>query len=252
MKTLRTLFLPVLMITSLFAFATAFASAGEPVATTTDPFALYYPLVAALLGNFAFFVRNNTPTNGFWHTWYGHGALVLLGFIAGGLVPVFESGTVTKTALISALVCAGTSFASACKTGGKAPSSQVSTGPGPTITKAAIFVPLLFSLFGCAHLSPSTQTFDTAFGSCMEQHGLLAAPGIGQQVWNDLNNGANKNTIIAQLEALAGKVGEDAVTCAVTSWLNDPPATGVKAEKNPIGVQAANAFLAKRAARTKQ
>jgi hypothetical protein len=125
-------------------------------------------------------------------------------------------------------------------------------GPGPTITKVGVMLPLafLFSFAGCAHATPSEKAFGIAYGACMEAKGLAAAPGVGSEAWNDLTKGTNATTIETQLEQLALKAGVDAVGCAVASFLNAPvtaPDGGAKltaeAPKNPAGVTAAKAFL---------
>lgn len=115
--------------------------------------------------------------------------------------------------------------------------------------KNIIFLTLFF-IFACAHTTPTTKAFETSFAACAEAKGIAAAPGIGLEVWNDLSSGTSSTTIIAQLEALAGKAGLDLVGCAVSAWLNAsaPVIDGgtkltAEAPKNPAGVAAAKAFL---------
>ncbi len=114
--------------------------------------------------------------------------------------------------------------------------------------RSLVFLALLSAYMavpsGCAHVTPDQRAYGAAYASCMEAKGITAATDVGQQAWNDLNNGTDKATIVAQLEALAAKGGQDAVACAVQAWLT--PAPGAPhAAKNPAGVEAANAFLKK-------
>lgn len=123
------------------------------------------------------------------------------------------------------------------------PSGQALTPPTPPITKAAAMLPLLFVAFAvtsCAHLTPDQKAFGNAYAACMEARGLAVAPGVADEAWKDLNTGADKATIVAQLEALAAKGSTDAVTCAVQAWLAP---TAAKAAKNPAGVAAASEYL---------
>jgi hypothetical protein len=121
----------------------------------------------------------------------------------------------------------------------------------PPIRPGAL-LPLAFialACASCAHMTPDERAFGASYGACMEAKGLAAAPAVGQEAWNDLNNGTDKATIVAQLEALAKTAGQDAVACAVEAWLT--PAPGAPhAAKNPAGVEAANAFLKKSGATT--
>lgn len=138
------------------------AHAADSGAAAADPYALYYPLIATGLGSLGAFVRSYTPADGFWHKWYGHALLVLIGALAGSLTPTFEAGHVTKLALISACVGGCVTFLSALKPSGQA--------------AAASLLPLLIIVglaSGCAgYKSPSYATLTTmssAVGQAAEQ-----------------------------------------------------------------------------------
>jgi hypothetical protein len=109
--------------------------------------------------------------------------------------------------------------------------------------KAATLLPLLFVAFAfsaCAHTTPDQKAFGNAYASCMTARGLEVAPSVADEVWKDLNTGANKDIIVAQLEALGAKGVTDAVTCAVQAWLTG---STTKAARNPAGIEAANTYL---------
>lgn len=244
--------LKFLLVLSLVGFAQSLALAdatGSPPAA--DPYLLYYPLVATLLGSLGAFVRNKTQVTGFWHQWYGHALLTLIGAVAGSLAPLFETGHVTKPLLISALVGGGVTYLSAYKTQGK------TDNDGGGTTKLAFVLPLVFvgfATFSCAHATPEEKAFGSAYAACMEAKGLAVAPSVAQETWGDLNGGANQAQILSQLEALAGKAGLDGVTCAVQAWLTpSSPSTTTPAPlaaKNPAGLGAASEFLRRHAVTT--
>jgi hypothetical protein len=107
--------------------------------------------------------------------------------------------------------------------------------------KAAFLLPLVFiGVAGCATMSPAQKAFNQKFLDCMEQKGISAATSVGQEAWTDLSQGTSQQVIVGQLEGLAGRAGVDTVGCAVTSWLGQPGGS-----KNPAGVEAAKAYLAK-------
>ena len=227
------------------------ALAGGTALSVSDPYVTYYPIVAVVLGLLGALVRGQTLKTGFWHTWYGHALLVLIGALTSSLLPLFQSGHVTKSLLISAIVGGVSTFGSAFKTTGKDGNTTVDSAavlaakapPAPP-TRPAMLLPLLLlpllGAVGCVHVTPAEKAFGASYAACMEAKGLALVPSVGATVYTDLNGGTNTATIIAQLEALAKQAGIDAVACATQSWQTQP----VMAEKNPAGVAAAKQFLA--------
>lgn len=250
MRIIQTSFFLLIMTVALLGFRTAFAGAGTPVTPDSTSAMLWLVVGMSASAIWGAGARWLTGRFAFFHNGVGLALITLVGAVVGAVAPVVQhgwNGPAAASAALSAIVA----FLGAVNSGQAGQNAAARAtgglveGPGPTITKAPAFIPIafavLFSFAGCAHVSPMTQAYVDAFGACMEQHGLIVAPGIAQEVWTDLSTGANQATIVAQLEQIAGRASIDSVTCAVTSWFNAPPAL---AERNPAGVAAANAFLA--------
>jgi len=257
MKTVHRLFFPLVMLFSLFVFATAFADAGTVVTSAPVQLPSGWAGFAMLVVIFiAWLTRKLTNAKtgkvaAFIHSTSGAAISGFIAAVTPGLIQALQHGW-NLQALEAALIGGGlTYFAvdNASNSGSEQKAKVLamkSSGAGglpPTINKVSAYVPLVFSLalfsfIGCVHVTPSEKAFGQAFASCMELRGLAAAPDVGKEVWNDLTTGSNPTIIKGQLEALAGRAGVDAVTCAVQSWLG----SGL-GEKNPAGVTAAKDFL---------
>lgn len=193
--------LKLLLVLSVIGFTYSLALAAGGAAVAADPYAPYYPLIAALIGTLGAFVRGLTPQTGFWHTWYGHAILTLIGCVLGSLLPVFEAGSVTKAALISALVGGVTTFLSAWKTKGKPDTTNV----------AAMLIPIffIFMLPGCK----------TAGGKALETCELGQLQAQNQTVAVDVTaiavaGGANWEQ---QLGALGATLAPGQLNCVIAA-----------------------------------
>lgn len=266
MKTLRAhLLWPFVMITSLVVFVgVAFADAADPATNPAGAFQQFWDAVtakkwglAAVVGTMLFvaFARFVSPRI---HGKFG--AFVnstrvsaVLALLSGGLAAI-ATQLMKGGSLNMKLIAYGFGFGVAAIGGynafwdiffpsdKKPPNGQTLAPPTPPITKAAAMLPLIFIAFAfsaCAHATPDQKAYGNAYAACMTARGLEVAPGVADEVWKDLNTGADKSTIIAQLEALGAKGVTDAVTCAVQAWLTGP----TKAAKNPAGIAAASEYL---------
>ncbi len=248
------------MIVSLFVFggivfADGTAPASPPL-TQAQMLAMMWPalgLAIATIGSYL--TRKLSAEYTFFHTGAGAVVLGVLGSIISSVTPILQSSTVTWIALVWAAIGGVTSFFAALNPSStkddppaKSPLARPGSAanPPPPPIRAGALLPLLLIplslLIGCpAHISPNVKAFGAAYGTCMEAKGIAVAPSVAEEAWNDLNNGSASAVIVGQLEALAGKAGQDAVTCAVQAWLGSAT-TGAK---NPAGVEAAKTFLGK-------
>ena len=284
MRTIRAL-LYVTIPLALLGFLQAFALADTPVDPTANPAGAvdqFWQAVtgrkwglAAVVGTMLFvaFVRFITPRiHGKFGTWINSTRVsAALALISGGGAAVatqlMKGGALTPKLLVYGFTIGVGAiggynvFWDILFPADKKPPSSTSdsaadlakkTPPSPPPpVRAGVLLPLIFVAFafvGCGHVTPSQKAFGDAYAACMTAKGLAAAPSVAQEAWGDLNNGTNQATIVGQLEALAGRAGTDAVTCAVQAWLGGAslmPSTtpGKLAEKNPAGVAAANAYL---------
>lgn len=212
----RALFLPLLMMAAVLLFGQSLAIADDGAAAPSS-WAMLWPLLALACGTVGAWVRAYTPSTGFWHQWYGHLLLMLIGALLGSLGPMFQAGLVTQATLLSALIGGVTAFVSALKPNG--------TGAG---AKLSVFLPLIVlpSLLAAGCQTPGGQALKTCEMGQLPaaEQAVLAEVGVVL---------LNPASVVADLVALATQLGPAQVGCAVQAWdaylaSKNPPASASK------------------------
>lgn len=216
MRTIRVPLLLTVMLIAVFGFSTAFADASNtPPTTTPDTMATLWLLIGMSASTLWGAVgRYLTGRFNFFHNPIGQTIISLVGAVVGAVAPVVEGGW-NKTAVIAAALGAVVAFVGGANSGqagqnAAARAAGATVGPGPTITKAGVLIPLAFSLallIGCA----------TPGGRALQKCELNQLPQIEQTAIADVTQiattgGANWQS---QLENVGLSLAPGQLSCIV-------------------------------------
>lgn len=215
---IRRLALPLMMMTIACAGATAYAQAIAPPSSPPDLSALWPMIGLAIATGWGYAARYLTAAK--WttaHNILGHLLISLVGAIVSGVTPVFQSGHVSGAALAWAAVGAFTTFLaglnhppadSQARGSGQAGRASVAALVALAIASAIMFGSVL-AMAGC----------QTAGGQALKSCELGQLPAEEQVVLAEVGTVLmNPSAVLADLLALAAKLGPAQVGCAVAAW----------------------------------
>lgn len=248
MKTLRALLWPLVMLVTLCSFGSALALAdGAPTASGQAPpqdLAALWPMIGLFIATFAGWgIPKLADAYTIFHTPIGAVFIGLIGALIGSVIPILQSGSVSWSALVWALVSGGTAFFARLNpstTATDPPAKSPAARPGASSLLPLLFLPLvsvLMALPGCATAG------GRAFGKC--ELGQLVAH--EQTVAVDVTaiavaGGDNWEQQLTSLGAtLAPGQLECAITAIVAAWSSK---RGEMAPSRQAALERLNQYLA--------